>query len=423
MDFSKQTAAVIGCGVIGVCTAWSLLKQGIKHVTLIDESCIPRPQGGASIDGGRAIRYPYGSEEGYTLMVSDAYDAWSELWEDLGKVHYTETGMLFVQLCASENSVKTFRDTYGMDSYKTIKKLKSQIGEQVKFLGKEQIQDLHPFLRCDDLEFGLYSPKAGVLHAADIVVNTFKWVSKHPNATTLCGPEYECIKFETNSNENSTKNSNDPNSKENHCVLKNGKVISTDIMIFAMNCFTSKLFPEVKDTLTPSRQELVYFMPPDDEIKQWKSAPMLLEKSGEDSYYYLPYVGGTGTYGIKASTHSMDVTGYDFFTESFEPKLDFNDSITKWVQNRFSNRGDKPPLQPCFTRVCYYDVSPEERFQMYFLNSTKTAMSLYGFSGHGFKFGALVGKAVSLAATKQKSPETVQKWLAGQLTARLDTFE
>jgi glycine/D-amino acid oxidase-like deaminating enzyme len=39
---------------------------------------------------------------------------------------------------------------------------------------------------------------------------------------------------------------------------------------------------------------------------------------------------------------------------------------------------------------------------------------LAGFSGHGFKFGALIGEAVAAALTGERPAAAITAWAAGQ---------
>src|SRR5690554_6035862 len=83
---------VVGAGIIGLCTAWALARDG-HEVTVLEQGPVPNPNG-SSVDFHRLIRYAYGDRLGYTRMVGEAHAAWERLWSDLGERLYVRTGTL-----------------------------------------------------------------------------------------------------------------------------------------------------------------------------------------------------------------------------------------------------------------------------------------------------------------------------------------
>src|SRR5690242_10146212 len=66
--------AIVGAGIMGLAAAWALAKRGVR-VSVFEQYAIPNPLG-SSVDQHRLIRYPYGSEAGYTRMNDAAFAAW-----------------------------------------------------------------------------------------------------------------------------------------------------------------------------------------------------------------------------------------------------------------------------------------------------------------------------------------------------------
>ena len=83
---------VVGAGIAGLSTAWSLTRRG-HQVTLLEQGCIPNPLA-ASGDHHRIIRRAYGKASGYGRAITEAYRAWDELWSDLGESHHDPRGFL-----------------------------------------------------------------------------------------------------------------------------------------------------------------------------------------------------------------------------------------------------------------------------------------------------------------------------------------
>src|ERR1700743_1578038 len=83
---------IVGAGIAGLSTAWSLAKLG-HDITLIEQGSIPNPLG-ASGGRHRMIRRAYGHADGYARTIAEALDCWDLLWNDLGVSHYANCGVL-----------------------------------------------------------------------------------------------------------------------------------------------------------------------------------------------------------------------------------------------------------------------------------------------------------------------------------------
>ena len=61
-------------------------------------------------------------------------------------------------------------------------------------------------------------------------------------------------------------------------------------------------------------------------------------------------------------------------------------------------------------RTCFYSVAEEERF---IVEPIGRALVLGGFSGHGFKFGAVIGETAAAALCGERSLIALRDWAAG----------
>ena len=122
---------IIGAGIVGLSVARAALKKGHEAI-ILEQGPIPNPHA-ASFDLHRMIRYQYGSAEGYTRMVTSAFDAWDRLWDDLGTDHFENTGSIAISLTPNdyaEKSLKTFQ-AIGLDHEELfVKNLENVQGDE-----------------------------------------------------------------------------------------------------------------------------------------------------------------------------------------------------------------------------------------------------------------------------------------------------
>jgi glycine/D-amino acid oxidase-like deaminating enzyme len=65
-------------------------------------------------------------------------------------------------------------------------------------------------------------------------------------------------------------------------------------------------------------------------------------------------------------------------------------------------------------KTCFYDVEPRERFIVEPLGAQGWVMS--GFSGHGFKFAALLGLELARVIGGKGAAVSLTEWAAGRLS-------
>ena len=89
----QQRIIIIGAGIVGLSTAYALLKQGERHVTLLEQAAVDHP-GGTSHGLSRLLRFEYGSEAHYSRMVQLSLQRWKQLEVAGGRMLYIPTGVL-----------------------------------------------------------------------------------------------------------------------------------------------------------------------------------------------------------------------------------------------------------------------------------------------------------------------------------------
>jgi glycine/D-amino acid oxidase-like deaminating enzyme len=89
---------VVGAGIFGLTGALELQKRG-HHVTVLDGGMIPNPLA-ASTDISKVIRFEYGPDETYMMLMERAREGWLEwhdAWGAAGRGPlYHETGVIMM---------------------------------------------------------------------------------------------------------------------------------------------------------------------------------------------------------------------------------------------------------------------------------------------------------------------------------------
>jgi len=339
------------------------------EVDLFEQGPVPNPLS-SSHDAHRLIREAYGSDLGYTRLVNEAWGAWGRLWGDLGVDHYVPTGTLAL---ATEDSGWTH------DSRAALERL----GCEHHILQAEEVAERFPWLVTSDVQWALSLESGGVLLADRILESlaahlVAQGVTIHEH-TRVLGVDPSCGLLELA-----------------------GESREFDALVIAAGPWTPKIRADLADRITPSRQVLAFARPPQKWAKAWAESPMLLDV-GSAGFYAVPPVAGTG---LKIGDHSFSLTGdpsAERRATAAEVQAVFQTAQSRFVDfSDYALDGDK---------VCFYSVEPTERFV---LDRRERMWGISGLSGHGFKFGALLGEGIAAGVLGDRDVADLARWAAGK---------
>ncbi|MEM7023196.1 MAG: FAD-dependent oxidoreductase [Pseudomonadota bacterium] len=364
---------IVGGGVMGLCSAWALHRAGHK-IVLYEQGPLPNPLS-SSCDQHRLIRYTYGAKIGYAQMVVEAYKAWHRLWDDLGRSHYRETGTL---------AVARDHDGWVTESLDTM----AAMGLPYEVWQPARVAERLPFLELSTAHFALYAPSGGALLAEPILVDLAEYLRRR-------GAELRTQTriLEIDAGRASVK-------------LADGQEDSGDLLIVAAGPWTDRLLPALAQRVTPSRQILAYLEPPHDHRDAWRNAPMLLDQveAARGGFYVVPPVGDTD---LKVGDHGFSLEGQpDRDREATEGDIA---SVLEVASKRFAGF-ERYRLMRAHT--CFYSVTETESF---IVEPIDHAWVLAGFSGHGFKFGAVIGEMLASTLEGARTSAALTAWAAGQI--------
>ncbi|MBO1079406.1 FAD-dependent oxidoreductase [Roseomonas haemaphysalidis] len=364
-------ALVLGAGIMGLCTAWGLTRAGWS-VTVLEQDAVPNPRG-SSVDAHRLIRHAYGAEAGYQRMVDAGFAAWDLLWAELGESHFVPTGVLALASAAGG---------WLADSRATLR----AAGHAVEDLPPAAIPARFPMLRDAGVVDALATRPGGVLLARPVVAA----LARHLAARGVRFEQGRAARV-------------DP--ARAALVLDGGGTRQADWLVLAAGPWAPRLLPELRGEVVASRQIVVDLEPPAAHRAAWAAAPMLLDLSPDGGFYAVPPVAGTA---LKIGDHRFSRRG-DAEQDSRAATPAEAEAILALARPRLA---DAAGYRVLGARACYYDVEEAERFVVRPLGDRAIVMS--GFSGHGFKFGAVLGLAVAAAAGDAALAAALPRWAAGQ---------
>jgi len=362
-------AVVVGAGIVGLCTAWQLVKRGCT-VTVVEAGTIPNPQA-ASHDHHRLLRDFYPDEPGYTARIGAALEAWDVLWDDLGTRHYVETGVLAL---SREKGDWTDSSRHTLD----------EVGFPYQELTPSELFTRYPFLDTDGVAYGLFRPRGGALMASRILTGLADWLRAH-------GAELR---------DNSPATHLEPQS--GNVILAGRKAVYGDAVIVAAGVGTPALVPELSLRLEAQRGLVQYVDPPDDLKAAWAGAPCWVDLGGADDLWGIAPVAGLS---LKLGCGRLGRPG-DPATERTATAADATALIDAY-RGRFRRIEDYAVRE---TVANFYVAAPNDRFAIEPLGRTWVVSA---DCGHGFKFGALTGSDVADAVTGARSLAAVARDMAG----------
>lgn len=361
---------IVGAGIAGLSTAWSLVKAG-HSVSLVEQGKIPNPLA-ASGDHHRIIRRAYRASTGYGALITEAYEAWDEMWADLGQSHLDQRGFLCVSREPGDEA-EEYRE--GMEAG----------GFPIDLLDPDAAVARWPFLEAGSFRYAYFSPDGGALHCRKIATGLLGWLREH-GANVYEDSKVTAIETEAG-----------------RVTLESGQTMQADRVIVAAGAWVLKLFPELGGDLTTYRTALAYVEPPADLKAAWEAAPVILDVGGVTDGYMIP---PTGSAGMKfgSGLHRVETRDADWNRQPVEGEGEA-------IRNLFS-----PPIARIdeyrVTEVvtCAYTFTEDERFTAY---EKGKCLIVSACSGHGYKFGAAVGRRVA-ASVQDGDFEALKRWLRAE---------
>ncbi|MEP9359558.1 FAD-dependent oxidoreductase [Sphingomonas sp. KR3-1] len=360
---------VVGAGVFGAWTAWTLQRRGEK-VLLVDAWGAAHAR---SSSGGetRLIRTEYAGNALYTRW------AWESLaeWQALSKRHespiFHDVGALYI---------------YGQDSAKIDASIALQrgLGIPIEKLGAADLTRRWPQMNFDGIAVGILQPTMGALMARRSVQTLVR-------EFVAAGGSFRPFAV-------------DPPHATGAALAaitgNGGETLRADRFVFACGPWLPRLFPEVVGSrIVPTRQDVFFFAPaPGDDRFEGSKQPAWVDASDIDLHYGFPDIEYRG-FKIALDRHGprFDPDGADrVVTEEALAK------VRAYLARRFPDLARRPLAE---SRVCQYENSDNGHLLIDRHPGWANAWIAGGGSGHGFKHGPAVGRYLADRVLGTGTPE------------------
>jgi monomeric sarcosine oxidase len=350
---------VVGAGVFGAWTAWTLQRRGEK-VLLVDAWGAAHAR---SSSGGetRLIRTEYAGNEFYTRWAWESYTQWQALAKRHESPLFHGVGALYI---------------YGQDGPKIDASIALQrsFGIPIEKLGAAELARRWPQMNFDGIGVGILQPTMGALMARRSVQTLVE-------EFVTAGGSFRQFAV-------------DP-PRATGGVLKSitgngGETLSADRFVFACGPWLPKLFPEiVGNRIVPTRQDVFFFAPaPGDDRFEGKKQPAWVDASDADLHYGFPDIEYRG---FKIA---LDRHGPAFDPEGSDRRIGDQAlaDVRAYLARRFPDLARRPLAE---SRVCQYENSDNGHLLIDRHPGWANTWIAGGGSGHGFKHGPAVGRHVA----------------------------
>ena len=350
-------AIVIGTGSMGSAAAYHLSKAGAK--TLVLEQFSRDHTFGSSHGNTRIIRLVY-EKPFYTELMKSSYACWRDLERESGKKLLYTTGSIIIAPVGHEYVIGTGAS---LDA----------AGIEFEWLHDRELAARLPQLRIEpNTMIALWQKDGGFLHASECVLTHLDLAEEH-GAEIKENNEVITVDWEAST----------------PVVVCKDKRYQGKKIVMAAGPWTKQLLPNLDLPLTVTRQQVVYFKPKDKTRFLPTQFPVFIDVTRPTSFYGVPDFEGKG---LKVG---VDGHGKDFETTldscNRSPDLPYVDFVHEFVAERMPDAAGEV-IQ---AEVCLYTETPDKDFIIDLHPNCQNLAIAGGFSGHGFKFGGIVGKILS----------------------------
>jgi monomeric sarcosine oxidase len=347
---------IIGGGIMGATAAWYAARQGAR-VILFDQAALPNVRG-ASVDHSKVFRFAY-PDPLYVRMAVEALPLWRELERESGRELLLRTGLVLL----GRGAAKFERAC--LDALRSTDCATEQLSP-----GEAALR--WPQFSTTTLSTVVFDPSGAVARAEDAVRAALD-LARHAGVMVHEDDRVTAI-------------------AKGSVATEHSGAVACDKVLVAAGPWSRSLLPQLASHLRVTRQEVLYFAPRQTSDFTPDKFPIFLDL---DSGFYGFPVHHHGA--MKIANHQK---GPVVDPNQTDATVRDEHAARAFFREFIPGLEDAPLIE---TKVCCYNNTPDDDFVFdwhpAFSNDVLIAT---GFSGHGFKFGPLIGKRAAELLLSEK---------------------
>ena len=366
---------VVGAGVFGAWTAWTLQRRG-QRVLLLDAwgAAHARASSGGET---RLIRTEYAGNALYTRWAWESLPEWRALSRRHDSPIFHPVGALFLYPDESEKIAHSIA-------------IQRALGIPIQTIAAADLARRWPQVDFDGVALGVMQPSMGALMArrsVQALVGEFVQAGGSFRQVAVSPPRSSGAALAA-------------------VTGTGGETLRADRFVFACGPWLPKLFPDVVGArIVPTRQDVFFFAPPPGDRRfEGVSLPAWVDASSPDLHYGFP---------------DIESRGFKIALDRHGPRIDPDTAdrrigdraladVRAYLARRFPALATRPLAE---SRVCQYENSDNGHFLIDRHPDWANAWIVGGGSGHGFKHGPAVGRHVAdlVLGTGEAEPDLALK--------------
>ena len=343
---------VVGGGAFGLGTAAEAARRG-RRVAVIERGPLPNPVA-ASYGPSRKIRSTY-TEPHYAALARAAMTGWRQIERETGAELYLAVGNL---------AYTALDEQPHLDALEAVSR---QIGADIELLDQAAMRARYPQFRL--AKRAILERDAGFVRAS-ACIEALRVVAERAGATIL--PEREIVAI-------------DLDGPSVVVATAGGERFTGERAVLALGGWTKRLLPELGDVLTQTQQGIMYLAEVPD---AFRSPAFPAWGCSDDGVYGFP-AWKSDPFKIAHHTQSPAVESPDF--DRMTTPAGFVEDMQAFLRDHL---GIDPSWSWFRAESCMYNLSPTSDFLIDFHPRDARLLVATGGSGHGFKFGSVIGSVV-----------------------------
>jgi sarcosine oxidase len=413
---ARRRIAVVGGGLMGTATAYATARLGGPGVAVdLYEAQQIGYEGAASIDTVRLFRHAYGELSSYTRWAAEAFPLWRDLERQTGQTLYVQTGSVWAAHARQHVPVpRAMQRVFLADDpgafIEASREAMTALGLANEILDGPEYQRRFPQFARTGVVAAFLDVNSGLLLARDVVL-----------ALRDLGRRFGVMFHEA-------KRAIEVAPSAVGCEVRfaDGSSIQADAVVLAINGWLGDVLPDLPvrlrgtsaadgptewDTGLLVTEQVMHYVLPDPAVAaEFEPGRMPFCTWASNGIWAFPARNGAvkigDNYPVRTLRHP---------SERRLPDPAFRERVLGLAMEQVPALRGATLVQE---RACFYDYSPDGDFILDQWDEHARLIVAAGFSGHGFKFGPLVGQRLAQFALTGHRPADLAPFGLARFAAR-----